>query len=63
LVLSGLASIAFGVIVALQPAAGALAIVWLIGIYAIVYGIVLMVLGFRLRDLDKQISSQMTSGA
>jgi uncharacterized membrane protein HdeD (DUF308 family) len=63
LVLSGLASIVFGVIVALQPAAGALAIVWLIGIYAIAYGIALLVLGFRLRDLDKQLSSQMASGA
>ena len=34
--LSGLASVVFGVILAIRPGAGALALIWLIGGYAIV---------------------------
>jgi uncharacterized membrane protein HdeD (DUF308 family) len=49
LVLAGLASIFFGVVLLLQPAAGALVLVWWIGAYAFVFGILLMILSFRLR--------------
>jgi uncharacterized membrane protein HdeD (DUF308 family) len=50
LVLAGIASVAFGVILLLQPAAGALALVWLIGAWALVFGILLMILAFRMRN-------------
>ncbi|WP_165252794.1 HdeD family acid-resistance protein [Paludisphaera soli] len=50
LVVSGLLSIAFGVILLVDPAAGALAVVWLIGTYAVAAGVLLIVLGFRLRS-------------
>ena len=49
LILAGLVSIAFGVLVFVFPAAGALALVWLISIYAIASGILLFVVGWRLR--------------
>jgi uncharacterized membrane protein HdeD (DUF308 family) len=49
LVLAGLASIFFGVVLLLQPAVGALVLVWWIGAYAFVFGILLMILSFRLR--------------
>jgi uncharacterized membrane protein HdeD (DUF308 family) len=39
LMLAGLASIIFGVMIAAQPASGLLTMVWLIGLYAIVVGI------------------------
>jgi uncharacterized membrane protein HdeD (DUF308 family) len=42
LILAGLVSIAFGVLVFLFPGAGALAMVWLISLYAIVTGILLL---------------------
>jgi uncharacterized membrane protein HdeD (DUF308 family) len=47
--LAGVASIVFGVLLALNPGAGALAVLWLIGAYAIVFGALLVALGFRLR--------------
>ena len=46
--LGGLVSVAFGVFIALRPAGGALAIVWLIGIYAIVFGVLRIIYGYRL---------------
>jgi uncharacterized membrane protein HdeD (DUF308 family) len=46
LILNGLASMAFGVLVFLSPGAGALALVWLIGIYTIVSGLLLLGLAY-----------------
>lgn len=45
---SGVVSIAFGVLLMLYPASGALALVWMIGAYAIVFGVLLIGLGLRL---------------
>src|SRR5262249_61229863 len=47
--LSGVVSVIFGVLMFLQPAAGAVAVVWIIGAYAIFFGVLLIVLGFRLK--------------
>jgi uncharacterized membrane protein HdeD (DUF308 family) len=52
LVLDGILSVAFGILLIAQPIPGALAVLWMIGIYAIVYGVMLVVLAFRLRNLD-----------
>ena len=53
LVLGGILSIIFGILVMTNPGAGAVAIVWLIGIYAIVFGISLSALAFRVRRFGK----------
>ena len=50
LVLAGIASVIFGIILFVQPAAGALALIWLIATWAIVFGILLMILAFRMRN-------------
>jgi uncharacterized membrane protein HdeD (DUF308 family) len=49
LILAGIASVAFGVVLLLYPRAGALVLVWWLGAYALVFGILLMILAFRLR--------------
>lgn len=50
LALSGALSVAFGVLMLLSPGAGALAMLWVIAAYAIVFGVLLIVLGFRLKS-------------
>ena len=51
--LAGVASILYGVVIYLFPAAGALSIVWLIGSFAIAFGAFLLVLGWRLRRINE----------
>jgi uncharacterized membrane protein HdeD (DUF308 family) len=47
LILSGIISLIFAVLLMTNPAAGALAMVWMIGIYAIICGVLMMILGVR----------------
>lgn len=51
LAVSGVASIVFGLLLVIRPGAGSVAVVWLIGAYAMVFGAVLVALGLRLRKL------------
>jgi uncharacterized membrane protein HdeD (DUF308 family) len=53
LALAGVASIAFGLLLFLFPVTGALTILWLIGGYAIAFGIMLILLGWRLRGINE----------
>jgi len=55
LVLGGLLSIAFGVLMFLFPGAGALAVVIWIGAYAIIFGILMIALGVRLRKFVREV--------
>ena len=43
LILSGVVSIIFGILLIVWPHLGLLALIWLIGIYAVVYGVILLV--------------------
>ncbi|MDQ6767571.1 MAG: DUF308 domain-containing protein [Candidatus Eremiobacteraeota bacterium] len=51
LVIGALLSIIFGVLLLWQPLAGILTLTWLFGFYAIIYGVVMLSLGFRLKKL------------
>jgi uncharacterized membrane protein HdeD (DUF308 family) len=51
--LAGLASIAFGVMLVFAPAVGALALVFWLGAYALLFGIALVMLGLKLRSWGK----------
>ena len=54
LALEGLLSIVFGVVIALFPGAGALAVVWLIGAYAVATGIILWIAAYRLNQRQRR---------
>jgi uncharacterized membrane protein HdeD (DUF308 family) len=56
MVLAGLASIVFGILIAAQPASGLLAVVWLIGVYAIVFGVMYVVAYFESRSLSASLA-------
>jgi uncharacterized membrane protein HdeD (DUF308 family) len=47
--LNGALAVAFGVLLVARPGAGALAVVWMIGWFAVVFGILHIALAFRLR--------------
>jgi uncharacterized membrane protein HdeD (DUF308 family) len=48
-ILSGIASIVFAVLLMIFPGAGILGLVWLLGVYSIVFGVLLIALGIRVR--------------
>jgi uncharacterized membrane protein HdeD (DUF308 family) len=50
LIIGGLASIAFGVLLLLFPLIGALTVIYIIAAYAIVFGVIMISLAFRLRS-------------
>ena len=58
LVIAGIASIIFGVLVLAYPIGGALAIAWLIGEYALVFGFSMVGFGIRLRGLRGSLAVQ-----
>jgi uncharacterized membrane protein HdeD (DUF308 family) len=51
LILMGLASIVFAVLLLWNPVAGAAAVIWLIAWYAVVLGVLSIFFGFKLRSL------------
>ena len=57
LILMGLASIIFAVLLLWNPGPGAVALLWLIASYAIVFGVLAIFFGFRLRSLRTLIPS------
>jgi len=56
-ILAGLASVVFGVLLIARPAAGALTLLWLFAVYAIAFGVLLVLLAFRVRRGVKRITS------
>ncbi len=48
-ILSGIVSILFAVLLMIFPGAGILGLIWLLGVYAIVFGVLLIALGIRIR--------------
>jgi len=52
LFLVGVLSVIFGTILAVLPGVGLLSLVWLVGLYALVVGVALIVLALRVRRLQ-----------
>lgn len=60
LIFDGILSLVFGVLVFIYPGASALSVLWLIGIYAVVFGATTVALGFRLKGLGTTLSGAST---
>jgi uncharacterized membrane protein HdeD (DUF308 family) len=60
--LAGAVSIAFGLLMFYRPIAGGLAVVWWLGAYALIFGIMMIVLGFRLRSVAHGRTQLPTEG-
>jgi uncharacterized membrane protein HdeD (DUF308 family) len=63
LILGGLASVAFGLLVVARPGAGALSVLWLIGTYAIVLGIALVLLSLKARGFAARLAGALKARA
>jgi uncharacterized membrane protein HdeD (DUF308 family) len=61
--LAGLASVAFGVLAIARPGAGALTVLWLIGIYSIVFGGILVILAFETRAFANRVATTVKGAA
>ena len=55
LIFGGIVSIVFGVLLVIYPASGLLAVIWLIGLYALIFGFALLMLGFRLKSMAGEL--------
>jgi uncharacterized membrane protein HdeD (DUF308 family) len=58
LALAGIASVVFGFLLAFWPFTGELVVAWWIAAYAIVFGVILVALSFRLRHLSRTLQTQ-----
>ena len=59
LALAGIFSVLWGVLIAIAPIAGALVMTWWLGAYAIVFGVALLALGFRLKRQREEPSGRL----
>jgi uncharacterized membrane protein HdeD (DUF308 family) len=59
MVLAGVVSLLFGIALAIAPLIGAVVLTWWVGAYAVVFGIALLILAFRLRA--RQARSQQAA--
>ncbi len=55
LALAGAASVGLGVLLIARPGAGALAVLWIIGAYALAFGVILLILAFKARGFVKEV--------
>ncbi len=51
MILSGALSVVFGGLMIASPGAGAMAVLWIIGAFAVAYGVLLVLFAFKLRKL------------
>ncbi len=63
MVLGGVASLLFGIALAVSPVIGAVVLTWWLGAYALAFGVFLLVLAFRLRAKNNEAPSAGTPAA
>ena len=63
LALGGIASIIFGVVLLIAPVVGAVVLTWWLGAYALVFGVLLLVLAFQLHSRREEKRRKAPAGA
>jgi len=58
LIIGGILSVLFGIVLIVSPGAGALAVVFLIGAYAVLFGVTLLMLSWRLRSHTQHLPAE-----
>jgi len=58
LVLTGILSVILGVLLVAFPQAGSVAVIWVIGFYAIFFGVLMLFFAFEVRGLAQQLKKQ-----
>lgn len=61
-ILAGLLSVAFGVFLVARPLAGALAVLWMIGAFSVVFGVILIAFAIRSRGFIDRLGSVSGGG-
>ena len=54
LALGGIASIVFGIVLIIAPVVGAVVLTWWLGAYALIFGVLLLVLAFQLHSKQEE---------
>lgn len=62
LILGGLLSILFGALLIIFPEAGAVSVIWLVGIYAVIFGISEIIFAIRLGSLRREFKKAIKAG-
>ncbi len=57
LVLTGILSLVFGFLLIIFPRAGLLSLLWLVGIYAIIFGVLFIIRAFQLRSWASSVAA------
>jgi uncharacterized membrane protein HdeD (DUF308 family) len=56
--LAGLVSVIFGILLIVHPGAGVLAVLWLLAAYALILGVLMIILAFKVRSLGAKLSAR-----
>ena len=57
LIVGGIVSVALGILLMARPGAGVITLVWLIGSYAVIFGLLLVILSFNVRSFGRSLAS------
>ncbi len=60
---AGIVSVLFGIVLTIQPGAALITLLWFVGAYAVVFGVIIVVWAFRLRGAVPTMSTVPDNGA
>jgi uncharacterized membrane protein HdeD (DUF308 family) len=58
----GILSVLLGIVLIAQPGAGLLTLLWLVGTFCLIFGIIIVLWAFRLRALARTLTTDTRSG-